>query len=303
MNKKVMLIIVISLILSMLLVGCWGKDDTPTGQESGENADVLANQNENGEANDPDQDKKEVFRVGLEADYAPFNWTQMDSSKGAVKIDGNPEYAGGYDVEIAKKVAEGLGRELVVVKIEWDGLVPALISNKIDAIMAGMSPTADRKETIDFSDNYYKSDLVMVVKKGSKYENATSIQDFKGAKITAQLNTFHYTVIDQIKGVKKEAPMDTFPVMRVAVESGILDGYVSERPEAVSAVSANKNFAMVEFTDGFKTSDDDTAIAVGIRKGDDELREKINEVLAGLTEEDFLGIMNTAIKDQPAEQE
>lgn len=295
--------IVIALILSMLLVGCWGKGNTPTGQEGEENGDVSAGQNETGEANGSAQGEKEVFRVGLEADYAPFNWTQMDSSKGAVKIDGSPEYAGGYDVEIAKIIAEGLGKELVIVKIDWDGLVPALISNKIDAIIAGMSPTDDRKETIDFSDNYYKSDLVMVVKKGSKYENATSIQDFNGAKITAQLNTFHYTVIDQIKGVKKEAPMDTFPVMRVAIESGILDGYVSERPEAVSAVSANKNFAMVEFTDGFETSDDDTAIAVGVRKGDDELREKINEILAGFTEEDFLSIMNTAIKDQPAEQE
>ncbi len=303
MNKKISLVILISLILSMLLVGCRGNSNIPANQEGGENSGVSANQGENGGINGSAQDKKGVFRVGLEADYAPFNWTQMDSSGGAIKIDGNPEYAGGYDVEIAKKIAEGLGKELVIVKTEWDGLVPALISNKIDAIIAGMSPTADRKETIDFTDNYYKSDLVMVVKKGSKYENATSIQDFKGAKITAQLNTFHYTVIDQIKGVIKEAPMDTFPVMRVAVETGIIDGYVSERPEAVSATNANKNFAMVEFTDGFETSDDDTAIAVGIRKGNDELREKINEVLAGITEEEFLSIMDTAIENQPAEQE
>lgn len=302
MNKKISIALVILLILSMLLVGCGGNGGEPTGGEGDENNSAQVEQNGE-EAGGPDQDKKELFRVGLEADYAPFNWTQMDSSNGAVKIDGSPEYAGGYDVEIAKKIAEGLDKELVIVKVEWDGLVPALQANKIDAIIAGMSPTEDRKETIDFSDNYYKSDLVMVVKKGSKYENATSIQDFSGAKITAQLNTFHYTVIDQIKGVKKETAMDTFPVMRVAIESGILDGYVSERPEAVSAVSANKNFAMVEFTDGFETSDDDTAIAVGVRKGDDELREKINEILAGFTEEDFLSIMNTAIKDQPAEQE
>ena len=113
----------------------------------------------------------------------------MDDSNGGVKIDGNAEYAGGYDVEIAKKIAEGLGKELVIVKTEWDGLVPALTSGKIDAIIAGMSPTEERKETIDFSDNYYKSNLVMVVKKGGDYEEATSIQDFKGAKITAQLNT------------------------------------------------------------------------------------------------------------------
>ncbi len=303
MNKKISIALVILLVLSMLLVGCRGNGDEPTGGEGDENNSAQVEQGGGEEDGDSDQDKKEPFRVGLEADYAPFNWTQMDDSKGAVKIDASSEYAGGYDVEIAKKVAEGLGKKLVVVKIEWDGLVPALQANKIDAIMAGMSPTEDRKETIDFSDNYYKSDLVMVVKKGSKYENATSIQDFSGAKITAQLNTFHYTVIDQIKGVKKEVPMDTFPVMRVAVESGILDGYVSERPEAVSAVSANKNFAFVEFTDGFETSDDDTAIAVGIRKGDDELRNKINEVLAGFTEDDFLSIMDTATKNQPAEQD
>ncbi len=303
MNKKISIALVILLVLSMLLVGCRGNGDEPTGGEGDENNSAQVEQGGGEEDGDSDQDKKEPFRVGLEADYAPFNWTQMDDSNGAVKIDASSEYAGGYDVEIAKKVAEGLGKKLVVVKIEWDGLVPALQANKIDAIMAGMSPTEDRKETIDFSDNYYKSDLVMVVKKGSKYENATSIQDFSGAKITAQLNTFHYTVIDQIKGVKKETAMDTFPVMRVAVESGILDGYVSERPEAVSAVSANKNFAFVEFTDGFETSDDDTAIAVGIRKGDDELRNKINEVLAGFTDDDFLSIMDTATKNQPAEQD
>ena len=67
-----------------------------------------------------------TFKVGLEAGYAPFNWTQMDDSNGAVKIDGNAEYAGGYDVEIAKKIADGLGKELVIVKTEWDGLVPCI---------------------------------------------------------------------------------------------------------------------------------------------------------------------------------
>lgn len=243
----------------------------------------------------------ETFVIGLEAGYPPFNWTQKDDANGGVKLDGNAEYAGGYDVEIAKRLADGLGKELVVVKTEWDGLVPALTSGKVDAIIAGMSPTAERKETIDFSDNYYKSDLVMVVKKGGKYENATSIQDFKGAKITAQLNTFHYSVIDQIEGVSKQPAMDNFPAMRVALESGVIDGYVSERPEAVSASAANENYAMVEFTEGFETSDDDTAIAVGLQKGS-ELTEKINEILAGISEEDRNSIMDAAIKNQPAAQ-
>ncbi|MDF2539277.1 MAG: transporter substrate-binding protein [Herbinix sp.] len=192
-----------------------------------------------------------------------------------------------------------MGKELVIVKTEWDGLIPALISGKIDAIIAGMSPTADRKVEIDFSDNYYKSDLVMVVKKGSAFETATSIQDFSGAKISAQLNTFHYTVIDQIEGVKKQTAMDNFPTMRVSLEAGAIDGYVSERPEGVSASAANPNLVMVEFAEGFETSEDDTAIAVGLKK-DSELTAKVNEILAGISEEERISIMDTAIKNQPA---
>lgn len=283
MNKKVLSLIAMVLSLVLMLVGCGANSNSSSAQAP----EVQ------------ETEKTETFRVGLECGYAPFNWTQLDDSNGAVPIDGSQEYAGGYDVEIAKRIAGGLGKKLVIVKTEWTGLLPALTSGKIDAIIAGMSPTAERKETIDFSDNYYKSDLVMVVKRGGKYDNATSIQDFKGAKLTAQLNTFHYTVIDQIEGVIKEPAMDDFPAMRVALESGMIDGYVTERPEAVSAESANQNFKMVEFTDGFVTSDDDTAIAVGLVKGS-ELREKINEILAGISEEERIKIMDEAIKNQPA---
>jgi putative lysine transport system substrate-binding protein len=250
-------------------------------------------------ANSPAAAEQGTFKVGMEAGYAPFNWTQNDASNGAVKIEGTAEYASGYDVEIAKKIADSMGKKLVIVKTEWDGLVPALTSGKIDAIIAGMSPTAERKETIDFSDNYYRSNLVMVVKKGGKYDGATSIQDFSGAKITAQLNTFHYSVIDQINGVKKQTAMDNFPAMRVALQSGMIDGYVSERPEGVSAETANSNFKMVEFKTGFTTSDDDTAKAVGVAKGS-QLTAKINEVLKGISEEQRKTIMDSAIKNQPA---
>lgn len=269
MNKKLLAFAALSLSVLMLLTGCGTKKDDGT------------------------------FKVGMECGYAPFNWTQKDDSNGGVKIDGSQEYAGGYDVEIAKKIAEGLGKKLVVVKTDWDGLVPALQSGKIDAIIAGMSPTAKRKEQIDFSVNYYKSDLVMVVKKGGAYEKATSIKDFKGAKITAQLNTFHYTVIDQIEGVVKQDAMNDFPAMRVALESGIIDGYVSERPEGVSAEAANANFKMVEFTEGFETSEEDTAIAVGLKKGNASTG-KINEILSGISEEQQKSIMDAAIKNQPA---
>ncbi len=239
------------------------------------------------------------FRVGMEAGYPPFNWTQTDQTNGAVPIEGSREFAGGYDVEIAKRVADGLGKELVIVKTEWDGLAPALTSGKIDAIIAGMSPTEERKKTIDFTDTYYRSHLVMLVKKGSAFEQASQLADFKHARITGQLNTFHYSVIDQIPDVDKQTAMDNFPAMRVALESGKIDGYVTERPEGVTAEKLNPNFKMIEFAEGsgFETSDEDTAIAIGLRQ-DDPAKEEINAILADISEDKRTAIMDEATESQ-----
>ena len=118
----------------------------------------------------------EPFRVGMECAYAPFNWQQTEADENSVPIDGGVGYAGGYDVEIARRIADGLGRELVIVKLEWDGLIPALQSNMIDAVIAGMSPTAERKMTVSFSDSYYTSNLVVVVRKDGAYADATQAQ-------------------------------------------------------------------------------------------------------------------------------
>ncbi|GEK33688.1 transporter substrate-binding domain-containing protein [Kurthia sibirica] len=282
MKKSFSLLSLLMLMLVLVLSACGSKD-----KESG--------------SGDSSSDDNKTLKIGMEAGYPPFNWTQKDDSNGAVKIDGNAEYAGGYDVQIAKLVAEKLDRKLVIVKTEWDGLIPALISNKIDGVIAGMSPTKERLETIDFSDIYYTSDLVMVVRADSKYADAKSIKDFKDAKITGQLNTFHYSVIDQIPGVKKETAVESFPTMRVALESGKIDGYVSERPEGISAAMANDKFVMVEFDDGegFQASTDDTAIAVGLKKGSD-LTADINKALKEITEEQRQKIMDEAIAQQPA---
>ena len=248
-----------------------------------------------------DSKDSDVFKVGLEAGYPPFNWTQQDDSNGAVKIEGSQEYAGGYDVEIAKRVADALGKELVIVKTEWDGLLPALQSGVIDGIIAGMSPTDERKQVINFTENYYTSQFVIVTKTGGKYANAKTLADFAGAKVTSQLNTTNYDVIEQIPDVKKEVAMESFSHMRVALESGAIDGYVAERPEAVSATAANKNFTFIELEDGFKTDEADTAVAIGLKKGDKNI-DVINETLKAITEEERQQIMEEAIANQPAAQ-
>ncbi|MDD2214176.1 MAG: ABC transporter permease subunit [Oscillospiraceae bacterium] len=238
-----------------------------------------------------------ILRVGMEVNYAPFNWSQTDDANGAVPVaNSEGEYANGYDVQIAKKIADKLGLELEIVKTEWDGLPPAVMSGKIDAIIAGMSPTAERKEKMDFTDSYYTSDLVVVTLKSSPYAAATTLEALSGARITAQLNTFHYTVIDQIPGVVKETAMDTFPSMISAVLAGKIDGYVSEKPGAMAAVSSNPELVWTKFAEGagFETSSEDTSIAVGLAKGS-QLVEPINQILSQIPEEERQSLMQEMV--------
>lgn len=244
----------------------------------------------------------ETLRVGMECNYAPYNWTQPEETEFTMKLEGGG-YADGYDVQVARYIAEKLGMDLEILKYEWDGLPRGLASGKLDAVIAGMSPTAERKLTLDFTDAYYETDLVVVVRKDSPYASAKSLEDLKGARITGQLNTFHYEVIDQIPEVKKQTALETFPVMIVALESGRIDGYVSERPGALAAMVSNPSFTYTLFDEGkgFVADPEETTVAVALQKGS-PLLSQINEILAQLDRETRRTMMDDAIARQPLNQ-
>lgn len=110
-----------------------------------------------------------TLKIGMECAYEPYNWTDTDgSSFGAVPISSEGQqglYANGYDVQIAQYIANRLGLKLEIYAMEWDSLIPAVNSGAIDAIVAGMSPTAERSEQLDFTDTYYESNLVVIIRK------------------------------------------------------------------------------------------------------------------------------------------
>lgn len=247
--------------------------------------------------------QEEPLVIGMEAAYPPYNWTQSDDSNGAVPIVDSQDFANGYDVSIAKRIGEALGREVVVAKYEWEGLIPALMSDRIDLIIAGMSPTAERAETIDFTDPYYELQFAIVVSADSEYANATSLEDFSGARLTGQLSTLHYDLITQIADVQQEEAMRSFPVMRVALESDRIDGYISEVPEAQSATNANDKFTFVVPEPNFEVAMEDKTLAIGVKKGNTELLEAVNKALAEITEDDRIEYLQAAIENQPANQE
>ena len=239
----------------------------------------------------------------MECAYAPFNWTQTDNSDGAVKIANAEGYANGYDVQIAKSVANRLGVKLEVYSYEWDALIPAVESGKLDCIIAGMSPTDERKETIDFSSNYYISNLVIITKKDSSYASATSLADFAGAKINAQDGTFHADAAKQIKDVKTEVAKD-FTVLYAAVTSGTIDGYIAEEPTAYAMCAKNDDLtyvALVNNDTGFKCDEGDTAIAVGLRKGS-SLNGDVSAAIDEITEDSRADLMKRMVDIAPAEE-
>ena len=106
-----------------------------------------------------------TLKIAMECAYAPFNWSQMTNANGAVKIQGSDLYANGYDVQIAKYIAAEMGMKLEIYAADWEALIPGIQSGTYDAIIAGMSPTAEREEQVDFTNCYYNSNLVIIYKK------------------------------------------------------------------------------------------------------------------------------------------
>ena len=149
------------------------------------------------------EENENVLRVAMECAYAPYNWTQSDDSNGAVQIAGTNSYAYGYDVMMAKLIAESMGKELEIVKLDWDALVPAVMTGDVDLVIAGQSITAERLEMVDFSDPYFYASIVTLTKADSAYASAASVADLAGATCTSQLGTIWYDIcLPQIPDAK-----------------------------------------------------------------------------------------------------
>ena len=110
-----------------------------------------------------------TLKIGMECAYEPYNWTDMEGKTfGCIPISGEGKenlWANGYDVQIAKYIADRLNLRLEIYAMEWNSLIPAIDSGAIDAIIAGISPTAERAAQVDFTDTYYESNLVVIIKK------------------------------------------------------------------------------------------------------------------------------------------
>ncbi|MBQ4642911.1 MAG: transporter substrate-binding domain-containing protein, partial [Oscillospiraceae bacterium] len=218
-------------------------------------------------------------------------------------IAGTNNYAYGNDVMMAKLIAESLGKELEIVKLDWDGLVPAVMSGDVDLVIAGQSITAERLEMVDFSDPYFYASIVTLTKADSKYASAASVADLAGATCTSQLGTIWYDIcLPQIPEANILTAQETAPAMLVALESGAVDLVVTDMPTAMAAVAVYDDMVLLDFTGTageFEVSEEEINLGISMQKGNTELLEAVNAVLATLTVEDYEAMMQEAIAVQP----
>lgn len=242
-----------------------------------------------------------VLRVGMNCSAAPFGWTQDDDSNGAWPIDGTNQYVCGYDVQVARKICDTYGWELKIIKTDWDGLIPGVVSGKLDCCISTLGVTEERLQSVDFSDYYWNNGCIMVVRKDSPYVNATSIEDFDGAKITTQIATIWEPLIQQIPNVQAEPCLSGLPELFVAVDSGKVDGIITGLSEAQSGCMSNPDLTWVTFDEGKGFDVELSALCAGIpiAKGNTELKDKINAVIATMDHDTQMEMMTTALNAQP----
>ena len=243
-----------------------------------------------------------VLTVGMECAYAPYNWTQMDDSNGAVPIANNPgAYANGYDVMIAKKICEANGWTLEVKAISWDGLVPALNAGEIDAVIAGQSMTEERMAQVDMAGPYFYASIVCVTQKDNALATATGISQLTGA-CTAQTGTIWYdSCLPQIPGAQLMPASETAPAMIMAVTSGQVDYICTDMPTAMGACATYDNLVILTFADGddFEVDQGEINIGISVLKGNTFLLDAMNKVLGEMNVDMFNAIMDEAISVQP----
>lgn len=210
------------------------------------------------------------LRIGVEGAYPPFS---------SVNKDGKLE---GFDIEIAEALCKSMSTECKLIKQDWDGIIPALIARKYDAIVASMSMTDERKEKVDFTNHYYKSPARFIHKKGESHE--ISADGLKGKSVGVQRGTVSDKFITGTFG-------EDIDIKRYGTQE---EAYLDLNAGRVEFVFADA-FVLLEFINSDNGKDYEfigdgysdpkyfgEGIGIAIRKGDTELADKLNKAIAAI---------------------
>ena len=205
------------------------------------------------------------IRIGTEGAYPPFNF-----------VDSNGELQG-FDVDISKALCDRMGAECTFVKQDWDGIIPALLGKKFDAIVASMSITEERKMAVDFSERYYTNKLQFVGKKGMAFD--TSAAALKGKSIGAQRATISGDWLEKNRPGADIKLYDTQENAYLDLASGRVDAVLAD-------ALVNYEWVQSDAGKGFEFKGepvfDGDLIGIAVRKGENGLREKLNKAIKSI---------------------
>lgn len=208
--------------------------------------------------------------LGTSPDYPPFEFLVSDGGKGNVV---------GADIELAKKMAEKMGVELEIKTIDFDALIPALQSGKVDLVITGMSPTEERKKNIDFSDIYFQGKNGVIVKKGDAAKYKTE-EDLKKAKLAVQKGSTQEKYVKDTLKVTGFKSLTAVPDLVMDLKNGNVDAIVLN--DKVAGINVTK-YDGVEMVKDLKMTSvgEDESMAIAVKKGNNK---------------DLLDLMNKEIK-------
>lgn len=219
---------------------------------------------------------EDVLIMGTEAEFMPFEYREGNEIVG-------------FDVDIAHKVAEKLGKKLKVEDMEFGGLIAALETGKIDFIAAGMSKTPDKEKQVNFSDSYYTASQMVIIKADDT--SITSGEDLKGKKIGVQLGTTGEEIARGIEGAEVVS-FDKVTIAILDLANGRLDAVVLDAEPAKNYTKDNEAVKVLEE----ELTNEEYGIAVS--KKDQELLDAINETLQELKESgEYQELVNKYFKD------
>ena len=248
--------------------------------------------------------------IGMECAYQPFNWTVSKASDFTLPIDGTSEFADGYDIAIARYLSQDLGKDVVIKRIEWDDLIPSLNNGNINMVLAGMSSTAERRKTIDFTEPYLKSDLAFLIKEsnipeGNSKDNPLDYAGlkalFNGKSLVCQANVVgddiieDYFASDKSLNITHSAAQQTYPLAALDVQRGISFAMPAELP-VVEAMASLEGLGVLYCDYSFLSEGDleGLSVNIGLKKGNKELLDLLNASLAKLSQEERGRLMGEA---------
>jgi len=209
--------------------------------------------------------------VGTSADYAPYEFHTL--------IDGKDTIVG-FDIEIAKEIAKDLGVELEIQDMGFDGLLQALNSDKVDFVIAGMTPDDERKKSVDFTDIYYTAQQGVMVRAEDKDKYKT-IEDLKGKKVGAQSTTIQEGIVKEQMPESQLISLTKIPDLVMELLNKKVEAIVVELPVAKGYVNNNDKLAISDI----QVQDDTGGSAIAVKKGNQALVEQMNKTLKRLQED------------------